>query len=125
MIILREISNSSKMDLSFEKLPQNVQLLYDKLMTIERLILSQNNANAPEMDKLLTIQEASGFLHLSVPTIYGLVQRLQIPVCKRGKRLYFSKEDLTAWIKEGSKKTLAEINAETDTFLQSRRGRKI
>lgn len=114
------------MDLSFEKLPQNVQLVYDKLETIERLILSQSIQNPPEVDKLLTIKETSEFLHISVPTIYGLVQRSIIPVCKRGKRLYFSKLELTSWIKDGRKKTTAETEQNTEIYIQStRKGRRI
>jgi hypothetical protein len=69
-------------DLTFEKLPQAVTQIYDKLENIERLLLSKNNLSNPEEDKLLTIREAAVILHLSVPTIYGLVQRQGVPVCK-------------------------------------------
>ena len=59
----------------------------------------------PQADELLTIKQAAEILSLSVPTIYGLVSRREIPVNKRGKRLYFSKTELTQWIKDGRKKT--------------------
>lgn len=65
-----------------------------------------------QSDNLLTIKQAAEFITLSVPTIYGLVHRAEIPVNKRGKRLYFSKEELTAWIKAGRKKTVDEISKE-------------
>ena len=53
-------------------------------------------------DKLLTIQETSEFLNLSVPTIYSKHSKREIPgVCKQGKRLYFSKQRLIEWIKSG------------------------
>ncbi len=75
----------------------------------------------PEADKLLTIKEAGTFLHLSVPTLYGYVSRSAIPVSKLQKRLYFSKQDLTEWIKSGRKKTIAEINAEANTYLSTKK----
>ncbi len=108
------------MEITFEKLPQAVNQLLNKLENIERLLLSQNNT-PPEEDKLLTIREAAEILHLSVPTVYGLVQRAEVPVCKRGKRLYFSKQELLAWIKSGRKKTVSEINAEAEQYIHSRK----
>ena len=110
-------------DLTFEKLPQAVTQMYEKLENIERLLLSQNNSSQHDEDKLLTIREAAEVVHLSVYTLYGLVQRQEVPVCKRGKRLYFSKGELTAWIKAGRKKTVAEITAEAGSYMQMRNKR--
>jgi excisionase family DNA binding protein len=104
-------------DLTFEKLPQAVTQMYEKLENIERLLLSQNNSSQFEEDKLLTIREAAVILHLSVPTIYGLVQRQGIPVCKKGKRLYFTHTELSQWVKTGRKKTVAEIQSEADQYI--------
>lgn len=78
----------------------------------------------PEQDELLTIQQAAELLNLSVPTVYTLVSKVDttnIPVSKRGKRLYFSKKDLTAWVKEGRKKTIADLSKEADIFLINRK----
>lgn len=77
----------------------------------------QSITNETELDQLLTIQQAGEFLKLTVPNLYGYVHRSEIPVCKRGKRLYFSKKDLSNWIKEGRKKTNSEISAEADLYL--------
>lgn len=111
------------MQFTFEQLPQAVNQLYDKLNDIEKLLLS-NGSDKQEHDQLLTIQQAGELLNLSVPTLYGLNQRSEIPVYKRGKRLYFSKQNLLNWIKEGRKKTASEIKNETeknaDAFLVSK-----
>lgn len=64
----------------------------------------QGNTTQPEPEQLLTVQQAAELLNLSVPTLYGYTQRAEIPVCKRGKRLYFSKQSLFEWIKDGRKK---------------------
>ncbi len=94
-----------------------------RLANIENLLLdlkhdAKNTHNLPETDQLLTIQQAADFLKLSVPTIYSLVSRSEIPVSKKGKRLYFSEQELTAWIKGGRKKTLQELSAEADKYLK-------
>ncbi len=75
----------------------------------------------PETDQLLTVKQAGELLNLSVPTIYGLVSRSEIPVSKRGKRLYFSKQELLQWVKEGRKKTKSEIEAEAQSYINKRR----
>jgi len=105
------------MQVTFEQLPQAVSQLQDKLDNIERLLLSRSEVPQPDADKLFTIKETAEFLHLTVPTIYGLVQRAEIPVCKRGKRLYFSKHEVTDWIMTGRKKTVSEIDEKVDTYL--------
>ncbi len=72
-------------------------------------------------DQLLTIQEAAEILNLSVPTIYGLVSKSEIPVCKKTRRLYFSKKELIDWIKSGRKKTNDEIETEANNRLSKRK----
>ena len=82
----------------------------------------QGNTNQPEPEQLLTVQQAAELLNLSVPTLYGYTQRAEIPVCKRGKRLYFSKQSLFEWIKDGRKKTLAETASEAENYLKKKGG---
>ncbi|TDH23978.1 DNA-binding protein [Segetibacter sp. 3557_3] len=108
--------------LTFDQLPQAVRQLYDKLTTIEQLLREETSSSEKE-DELLTITEAAKFLNLSIPTLYGKVSRREIPVNKQGKRLYFYKSELIEWIKQGRKKTTAEVREETDLFLASRKKR--
>lgn len=72
-------------------------------------------------DELLTVQQAAAFLKLAVATIYAMVQRKELPVCKRGGRLYFSKAELIEYVKSGRKKTAAEITAEANCYLNSKK----
>ena len=102
--------------LTFEQLPSAFVTLYNKVESIERLLLRDYDPQ-PEAEIFLTIQQAAEFLKLSVPTLYGLVSKATIPVSKRGKRLYFSKQELTAWIKTGRKKTFTEIQVEVQSFI--------
>ncbi|MEP6465849.1 MAG: helix-turn-helix domain-containing protein [Parafilimonas sp.] len=75
---------------------------------------------AKDIDELLSIQQAADLIKLSVATIYGLVSRSEIPVSKKGKRLYFSQQELTEWIKAGRKKTIAETAAEATNYIKSK-----
>ena len=75
-------------------------------------------AQPPADDTFMSIAEAAKFVGLVVPTIYSLVSRGEIPVCKRARRLYFSRQDLTEWIKSGRKKTTKDIEAEVKSFLK-------
>lgn len=109
-------------NLTFNDLPQAVIQLYNKLNSIEALLLEKSNEPTTEQDQFFTIQEAGAFLNLSVPTLYGFTQRAEIPVCKRGKRLYFSKLSLTDWIKQGRKKTISETAIEAASFMNKKKG---
>ena len=102
---------------TFEQLPQIVGQLQQQLERIEGLLTTSTALPKLEADTLLTIKEAAEFLRLSVATIYGKVSKGQIPHSKPGKRLYFSKADLTKWIKDGRKKTQSELAAEAPKHL--------
>jgi excisionase family DNA binding protein len=109
------------MDITFEQLPKTVKEIFEKVNSIELLLLARSEPSQSEISDFLTIQQAATFLTLTVPTIYGLVHRGEIPVSKRGKRLYFSKQELTNWIKAGRKKTMVEIDNEAQTYLNKKR----
>lgn len=76
-------------------------------------------------EQLLTIQQASELLSLSVPTLYTKVSKGELPVCKApgSKRLYFSRTELMEYVKTGRKLTNAEIEAEADTYLLNNKKR--
>lgn len=73
-------------------------------------------------EKLLTVQDAAKFLTLSVPTIYSLISKGELPVMKRSKRCYFSKKELIEYIRVGRRKTNTEIQAEAETYLIKKKG---
>lgn len=75
-----------------------------------------------EADELLTVQDTAKFLSLSVPTIYGLISKGELPVMKRSKRCYFSKVELINYLKQGRKKTFAETATEAETYLKKKGG---
>jgi excisionase family DNA binding protein len=52
----------------------------------------------PDMD-LMTVDEAAIFLSMGKDYIYRKTSNGEIPFFKKGKRCYFSRKDLTKWIK--------------------------
>jgi len=94
--------------LTFEKLPEAVGLLLEKVARIESMLEGQP-LPLSEQEDLITIKQASKFLDLAIPTLYSKVSRKEIPVNKQGKRLYFYKSELEHWIRQGRKRTIAEI----------------
>jgi len=103
------------------------QTIEERLIHIETLLLDlkhlpKEQAEQPQQDELLTVQDTAKFLSLSVPTIYGLISKGELPVMKRSKRCYFSKVELIDYLKQGRKKTLAETASEADQYLKSKKG---
>jgi excisionase family DNA binding protein len=92
----------------FEKLPDAVKLLLEKVERLETLLLRLQPKD-DEKKTMLNVQEAAEFLNMTVAALYTLVSRKDIPVNKPGKRLYFDREELLDWIRTGKKKTTAEI----------------
>ncbi|MDA7744533.1 helix-turn-helix domain-containing protein [bacterium] len=96
-----------------------------RLNCIEALLLdlkhiSKEQGEQPKTDKLLTVRDAAEFLSLSVPTIYNLINKGELPVMKRSKRCYFLKAELISYLKQGRKKTLAEITNEAEQYCNKR-----
>jgi len=79
-------------------------------LTVCLEVHTTHKANSSNQEEYINITEAAKLLSLSIHTIYGLVNKNILPYNKRGRRLYFSKVELTNWIKEGRRKTKAELN---------------
>ncbi len=107
---------------SFDQLPRAVSELHQKLDSIQDLLLESRQA-VPQAIELMTISQAAEFLKLSVQTLYGKVCHREIPVSKKGKRLYFYKSELEEWIKSGKKKTMNEIREQLPSLVGTRKGR--
>jgi len=77
--------------------------------------IGENKADNEEIGGIDLAIELTG---LARPTIYGLVHGRTIPHSKRGKKLYFSRRELTEWLKQGKRKTNAEIVVEAENYGQ-------
>ena len=103
------------------------EVIEARLNNIENLLLDlkqtpKEQGKHPETDELLTVQDTAKFLSLSVPTVYTLISKGELPVMKRSKRCYFSKVDLINYLRQGKKKTLAETATEAENYLKKKGG---
>jgi excisionase family DNA binding protein len=104
--------------LTFDKLPEAVLMLIKEVSELKCLLIEkQEQAPTHQPEQFLTIQEAAEFLSLTVPTMYSKVSKGELPVMKRSKRLYFSRTELLEYLKEGRKKSNAEIEQEAKAYL--------
>ena len=75
-------------------------------------------------DEIMTITQVSELLHLSVQTIYGKTSARIIPHFKKGKRLYFKREEIFEWIAQDKRKTKDELMKEWEENQLLRKKRK-
>lgn len=107
--------------LKFENLPIAVAEILKGQRELKALLLqnaeseSKLRIEAPiQLDKVVPITG------LTKPTLYGYVQRNEIPYHKKGNRLYFFKSEIIDWIKTGRQKTLKELEADADEYLSNK-----
>jgi len=104
------------------------QILLDRLDQIEQRVIElqrlvEKKAATPP-DELMTIQQVADYLKLTVNTLYGYTSKNKIPHIKKGKRIYFLKKDIDAWLLQSRRKTNEEIQNEVQEYLVSSRRRK-
>jgi excisionase family DNA binding protein len=69
----------------------------------------QDEKMPDQQNEFLDISEAADFLKMAKQTLYGLTSHRQIPFIKKGKKVYFNKGEIIAWLNEGKMKTHGEI----------------
>ncbi len=77
-------------------------------------------SNVIEPDRWFDINELCEYLpdKPAIPTVYGWNHERKIPCHKKSKKLFFSKAEIDQWLKEGRKKTLAEIGLEAENYIK-------
>lgn len=109
-------------EMSFESVLRD--LLTPIIRDAVRIALAEYGSPAHESREsnpdLMDVKMTAALLHLSVPTIYGLVHKRSIPFYKRGQRLYFKREDIEKWVDAGRRMTVDEIR---EAAAQSLTGR--
>ncbi len=84
--------------------------------------MSQPVTPQQDMPELIGVKMTAELLHLSVPTIYGLVHTRSIPYYKRRQRLYFKRDEIEKWIAAGRRMTVDEIQqAARESLVRGRR----
>ena len=94
---------------TFDQLPAFMKNIDERLERMEELL---NKTFRPEIsdEEYVSAKNASVLLNFALSTLYSKVCRREIPFYKQGNRLYFSRNELLGWIKDGRKKTLIDID---------------
>ena len=95
-------------------IPEVRQLFRDELANF----FSQNQIAAPqsEADEICGIDLAVKITGKAKATLYSLVSLRKIPHSKQGKQLYFSRNELTEWLRQGKRKTHRELALEAENL---------
>ena len=111
---------------TFEQLPAVVGQLFQKMEAIELMLskLSSAPTGDQSINDLMDIHETSEFTRLSIPTIYSKCSKREIPFHKQkgGKKLFFSRSELTNLIKNGRVKTIDEVYSEAGSNMNIKKG---
>jgi excisionase family DNA binding protein len=66
----------------------------------------------------LTVEQASDFLNISTSQLYKLTSTHQIPFyCPNGKKIYFKKYELEAWIQKSRRISSDELDIKAADYL--------
>ena len=89
--------------------------ILEKLTVIENLLKGQT-------EKPLTFNEAAAYLDVSKSHLYKLTSSNRISHYKpQGKRVYFSKSELDAWLLRGRVSTQDEVDQKAVNFMAEKR----
>ena len=107
-------------ELSFNDVPKAVAHLIGKVEKIETL-LNAKQPQAEEADQWLNLGDLCRYHpdHPAKPTVYAWIGQRSIPYHKKGKKLMFLKSEIDNWLKEGRRKTAAEIQAEAEKYVNN------
>lgn len=108
---------------TFDQLPEFMKRIDERLDRIEDLLSKETQLKVSEND-FINAKEASEILNFSLSTLYTKVCRREVPFYKQGNRLYFSRQELFDWIKEGRKKTFNDINANASKIVNAMNKKK-
>lgn len=109
-------------DLTLEKLPQAVAMLLNEVSELKGLLkkLQENKPKQESEEQFFSVQQTASFLGLTSATIYSKVSRKELPFMKRNGRLYFSKQELLEYLKEGKvPQQNSSITDEVDALLSN------
>jgi len=112
-------------NLKLEDVPRLVGEMHEMLSKATRF-MDENENPRHEEDSWLDLAELCNYdpRKPAKATVYGWVSHGQIPYHKRGKKLYFKKSEIDAWLASGRRLTLSEREASVSSLMANRKGGK-
>jgi excisionase family DNA binding protein len=100
------------------------ELIDARLATIEEILLRLQNANRqniemPTIRRSMDINEFCEFVGCSKQHAYRLTSANRVPHFTRGKKLWFDRDLIEAWLLENRRATQGEAAAAANEYLQS------
>ena len=104
---------------------EELEYMIRKVLTDILNPITTNSASTTivPIQEIMNIGQASTFLSISKSGLYKHTSQRTIPHFKRGKKIYFKKHELIAWITETKKLTLDEQIVEWEKNHSKRKGR--
>lgn len=91
--------------------------ILQKLESIERMLIEQNMLKK----EVLNFNEAAIYLEVSHSHLYKLTSLGVIPAYKpNGKKLYFNRRELDAWLLSNKQASTSEIELEANDYLMKK-----
>lgn len=78
------------------------------------VLKTSSEVNTPKEKEIIGVPKTCELTNLARPTIYGLVNRKEIPHFKRGQKLRFRRSELIRWIEDGRVVTSDMAGGNTD-----------
>ena len=94
-------------------------VLEERLTSIENILTELRNKPSvitEKKDEIGGIELARKITGYSLATIYGLVSSRKIPHSKIGKKLFFSHEELSNWVKSGKRASAIELKERAKSY---------
>lgn len=95
------------------------EIIVEKLNTIESLLktILQTENGMSMITEVLNLEQAAEYVSLSKSAIYKKSSERNIPHFKKGKKLYFKRSELDAWLTEQKVDTNAEIEKMAQDYI--------
>lgn len=109
-------------NLTFDQLPKAVTMLRKEVSELKRLLIEkQEQPTTEQPEQWLDLTDLIKYdpEKRTKPTWYSKISRNEIPHYKRGKKVYFLKSEIDEWLKQGKRKSNAEIEADSNTYLSN------
>lgn len=111
-------------EISFENLPQAVAHLANEIATVKYLVQKTYLPEVKEPRIAIGIDEACKVVDKAKSTVYTLCRKRILPSYKKGKKLYFFRDELLEWIENGRRKTMEEINDDSQSYFEQINSKK-
>lgn len=94
--------------ITFDSMPAALGQLMEQVAHLQRKLDAVTSASPAHPSEFLNADEAADLLQLSKQSLYVKTMNRTVPHIKRGKRLYFDRSELIAFIRGGRVRTSTE-----------------